>query len=67
MILSGLLYRPPYYPVCLCDDHVQVVLDANVARILLGTALLFQAAVILRYINYFKQVNVSHTYIPLME
>ena len=36
----------------------QVVLDASAARILLGTALLFQSAVILRYLNYFRQVNV---------
>ncbi|CAI7993502.1 Mucolipin-1 [Geodia barretti] len=35
-----------------------VVLDASAARILLGTALLFQSAVILRYLNYFRQVNV---------
>ena len=40
----------------------QVVLDASVARILLGSALLFQAGVILRYINYFKQFNVSVYY-----
>lgn len=37
----------------------QLVLHASIARILLGSALLFQAGVILRYINYFKQVNVS--------
>ena len=37
----------------------QLVIHASVARILLGSALLFQAGVILRYINYFKQFNVS--------
>ena len=28
-------------------------------RVLLGTAIIFQAVVILRYISYFKQLNVS--------
>ena len=36
-----------------------MIIDSSATRVLLGTALLFQAAVILRYISYFNQLNVS--------
>lgn len=47
------------YLMMLYHPMPQLVLNASVTRILLGSALLFQAGVILRYINYFKQFNVS--------
>ncbi len=39
--------------------QVSQVDDANPTSLLLGTAVLFQAGVILRYISYFKELNVS--------
>ena len=37
---------------------LQYVLDASLTRVCLGTAVLLQAGVVLRYVSYFKELNV---------
>ncbi len=41
------------------DVSLQVVFFSGPTRILLGTAVMLQAGVILRYVSYFKKFNVS--------
>lgn len=43
-------------------SHFQVVLTASSSRVFLGTAILFQSGVILRYVSYFKELNVRETF-----
>ena len=56
------MYLYLYY-YCTLFTQVNDLNDANPTRVLLGTAILFQAGVMLRYVSYFKQLNVWSTYI----
>lgn len=53
------MYLHPALPSPHVRTHKIEAVIASPTRILLGTAVLLQAGVMLRYVSYFKEFNVS--------